>query len=135
MAFVMSALMFSFSACAGFSKTAHSVIDQAGLVIADASNAISVAEAILPLLHLSEADATKVQSDIAKARTELSAAALAETAATELTDEQLDASLADFRQTWALIQEGLKPTVSKPSMAREVVVTLPVPLAVRRVSK
>lgn len=131
---LLIALALTLSGCAGIQKALPSVLSEAALVVADASNALSVAEAILPILHLSEPADSDARSLIAKARTELSAAALAENATKELSEEQLDASLADFRKTWALIESTLKPPMAaKPSMAREVVVALPMPLAVRRV--
>jgi hypothetical protein len=128
-------LSFMIGGCSAFVKAVTPVLSEAGIVLADASNAVSIAEAMLPILHLSESENSAVTADIAKARTELSAAALAETATKDLTEGQLDASLADFRKTWALIASTLKPSTLKPAFAKTTNIELPIPLAVRRVGE
>jgi hypothetical protein len=80
---------------------------QAAVFIADAGNAVSAAEALLPSLKLDSKDAASAKELIARARAALSAAAAANNGAKDLTAEQLDASLAAFRAAWVDIQRAI----------------------------
>ena len=77
---------------------------QAAIFIADAGNAVSAAEALIPSLKLDGEQAASARELIARARAALSAAGAADNGAKDLSAEQLDASLADFRTAWADIQ-------------------------------
>jgi hypothetical protein len=101
-------------------------LSEAALVITDAVNAVDAAEALLPSLHLSAADDTVLEADIAKCRAALAAAATADEGAKDLTEAQLDASLADFRTAWADLE-----TV----FAAKKLAALSVPIAVKRVAQ
>src|SRR5450432_2329547 len=72
----------------------------AAVYIADAGNAVSAAEGLLPSLNLSSDEVTQAKELIARARAALAAAAAATNGAKDLTTEQLDASLAAFRAAW-----------------------------------
>ncbi|MEO7038031.1 MAG: hypothetical protein ABI548_28950 [Polyangiaceae bacterium] len=77
----------------------------AAVFIADAGNAVSAAEALLPSLNLSSDEAASAKELIARARTALSAAAAANNGAKDLSAEQFDASLAAFRSAWTDIRK------------------------------
>jgi hypothetical protein len=62
----------------------------AAVYIADAGNAVSAAEALLPSLNLSSDEVTQAKELIARARAALAAAAAATNGAKDLTTEQLD---------------------------------------------
>ena len=115
------ALLVFLPSCALFAAAAP-YLAEAAVIIADAGNAVSAAEAtrlIDPEL-------------IARARAALAAAAKADDGLHDLTAEQLDASLVDFRACWADIQ---RVYAAKRIGAAEGAVGLPVPLAVRRAHK
>lgn len=114
-------LAFALTAC-GLLAAVSPYLAEAGVLIADASNAVSVAEAS----HLVDADL------IARARATLAAAAAADNGAQDLTAEQLDASLAAFRAAWTDIQQAY---AAKHIGGAEGGTGLPVPQAVRRVYK
>jgi len=100
----------------------------AAVYIADAGNAVSAAEALLPSLNLSSDEATRAKELIARARAALAAAASATDGAKDLTTEQLDASLAAFRAAWtdieqviggkSLVASGAAPALSAPLCTR-----------------
>ena len=115
--------------CRGLFAAATPYLAEAAVVIADAGNAVSAAEALLPSLHLSADEQASVEAVIARARAALSAAAAADDGAKDLTSEQLDASLAAFRSAWADIQRTF---AGRRIGATRVSAALPVPLAVRR---
>jgi len=80
---------------------------QAAVFIADAGNAVSAAEALLPSLKLDSKQAASARELIARARAALSAAAAANSGAKDLSEEQLDASLVAFRAAWVDIQQAI----------------------------
>jgi len=82
---------------------------QAAIFIADAASAVSAAEALLPSLKLDDKETASARELVARARAALSAAAAADNGAKDLSAEQLDASLADFRTAWADIQLAIAP--------------------------
>jgi hypothetical protein len=100
----------------------------AAVYIADAGNAVSAAEALLPSLNLSSDEVTQAKEVIARARAALAAAAAATNGAKDLTTEQLDASLAAFRAAWtdieqviagkSLVASGAAPALSAPLCTR-----------------
>jgi hypothetical protein len=100
----------------------------AAVYIADAGNAVSAAEALLPSLNLSSDEVTQAKELIARARAALAAAAAATNGAKDLTTEQLDASLAAFRAAWtdieqviagkSLVASGAAPALSAPLCTR-----------------
>ena len=100
----------------------------AAVYIADAGNAVSAAEALLPSLNLSSDEVTTAKELIARARAALAAAAAATNGAKDLTTEQLDASLAAFRAAWtdieqviagkSLVASGAAPALSAPLCTR-----------------
>jgi len=100
----------------------------AAVYIADAGNAVSTAEALLPSLNLSSDEVTQAKELIARARAALAAAAAATNGAKDLTTEQLDASLAAFRAAWtdieqviagkSLVASGAAPALSAPLCTR-----------------
>ena len=100
----------------------------AAVYIADAGNAVSAAEALLPSLNLSSDEVTQAKEVIARARAALAAAAAATNGAKDLTTEQLDASLAAFRAAWtdieqviagkSLVASGAAPVLSAPLCTR-----------------
>jgi hypothetical protein len=100
----------------------------AAVYIADAGNAVSAAEALLPSLNLSSDEMTQAKELIARARAALAAAAAATDGAKDLTTEQLDASLAAFRAAWAdieqviagksLVASGAAPALAAPLCTR-----------------
>ena len=100
----------------------------AAVYIADAGNAVSAAEALLPSLNLSSDEVTQARELIARARAALAAAAAATNGAKDLTTEQLDASLAAFRAAWtdieqviagkSLVASGAAPALSAPLCTR-----------------
>jgi len=124
-------LCASMTGCGLFAAAAP-YLAEAAVLISDAVNAVDAAQALLPSLHLTEAEQAQAEKIIAKARLALAAAAKADDGATDLTAEQLDASLADFRAAWADLQGTLS---AKRIGAAEGALALPVPLAVRRVKK
>jgi hypothetical protein len=103
----------------GLFAVAAPYLAQAAVLLSDASNAVGAAEST----HLIDPDL------IARARAALAAAAAADNGATDLTAEQLDASLADFRAAWVDIQ---RVYATKRIGAAQGGIGLPVPLAVRR---
>lgn len=119
------------SGCGLFAAAAP-YLAEAAVVLSDAVNAVDAAQAMLPSLHLSDADQTKAEADIAKLRQFIAAAAAADDGAKDLTSEQLDDSLADFRKTWADLQQTF---AGKRVGVVDGAAVLPVPLAVRRVQK
>lgn len=80
---------------------------QAAVFIADAGNAVSAAEALLPSLKLDSKQEASARELVARARAALSAAAAANSGAKDLSAEQLDASLAAFRAAWVDIQQAI----------------------------
>lgn len=100
----------------------------AAVYIADAGNAVSAAEALLPSLNLSGDEVSQAKELIARARAALAAAAAATNGAKDLTAEQLDASLAAFRAAWtdieqviagkSLVASGAAPALSAPLCTR-----------------
>ena len=100
----------------------------AAVYIADAGNAVSAAEALLPSLNLSSDEVTQAKEVIARARAALAAAAAATNGAKDLTTEQLDASLAAFRAAWtdieqviagkSLVASGAAPALAAPLCTR-----------------
>ncbi len=109
------------------------VLAEAAVVISDAVNAVDAAEALLPNLHLAADEQAKAEQLIARARQALAAAAAADDGAKDLSEEQLDASLADFRAAWADLQSAF---ASKAKVGLcEGCFFLPEPLAVKRVRK
>jgi hypothetical protein len=100
----------------------------AAVYIADAGNAVSAAEALLPSLNLSGDEVAQAKELIARARAALAAAAAATNGAKDLTTEQLDASLAAFRAAWtdieqviagkSLVASGAAPALSAPLCTR-----------------
>lgn len=117
----------------GLFAAAAPYVAQAAIVISDAINAIDAAEALLPSLHLTSEEQASVEKLISRLRAAASAAAKADAGASDLTAEQLDASLADFRAAWADLQ-GVFAAHRKVG-AGPGAEGLPVPLALRRVSK
>ena len=104
----------------------------AAVYIADAGNALSAAEALLPSLKLSSSELTHAKELIGRARAALSAAAAATNGAKDLTAEQLDASLAAFRAAWTDIERALSGqqlSATNPAPA------LPAPLCAQPPSK
>jgi len=69
----------------------------AAVFIADAGNAVSAAEALLPSRKLGSDQMAHAKELIARARAALAAAAATTNGAKDLSTEQLDASLAAFR--------------------------------------
>lgn len=112
-------LALALSGC-GLLAAASPYLAEAGVLIADASNAVSTAEAT----HLVDADL------IARARATLAAAAHADDGLRDLSAEQLDASLADFRKAWADIVRAY--SAKRVGASADGSAVLPVPLAVRR---
>jgi len=92
--------------CGAFA-TSDAHYAQAAVFIADAGNAVSAAEALLPSLKLDSKQAASARELIARARAALSAAAAANSGAKDLSAEQLDASLAAFRAAWVDIQQAI----------------------------
>ena len=100
----------------------------AAVYIADAGNAVSAAEALLPSLNLNGDETTHAKALIARARAALAAAAAATDGAKDLTAEQLDASLAAFRAAWtdieqlivgrSLVASGAAPALTAPICTR-----------------
>ncbi|MEO8903561.1 MAG: hypothetical protein ABI627_18735 [Polyangiaceae bacterium] len=100
----------------------------AAVYIADAGNAVSAAEALLPSLNLSSDEVTQAKELIARARAAVAAAAAATNGAKDLTTEQLDASLAAFRAAWTdieqviagkrLVASGAAPALAAPLCTR-----------------
>jgi len=124
----MLALALGMTSCAPLSK-AVPVISEAALVLTDATNAVNIAEAELAALHLSPHAQAEADADIAKARRAISAAGAVVAGAKDITDEQLDKALGEFRGAWGEIA-GLFGAQAPPT-ARPV--SLPVPLAMRHV--
>lgn len=115
----------------GLLSAAYPVIAEAGVVIADAINAVDAAQALLPTLHLDASQEAAAEDVIARARKALAAAAEADQGAKDLTEEQLDASLAAFRAAWQDLETAIKS--KRAGASAGVDDALPVPLAVRRV--
>jgi len=110
-------------------SNASRVISQAALVLTDATNAVNIAEAELVALNLSPSEKADADAVIAKARQAIAAADATVAGAKDITDEQLDAALAQFRIAWGDI--GRTYAAQTLSNARTAV--LPVPLALRHV--
>ncbi|HKO51994.1 MAG TPA: hypothetical protein VJV79_30000, partial [Polyangiaceae bacterium] len=89
----------------GLFATSEPQFGHAAVFIADAGNAVSAAEALLPSLHLGGNELAIAKDLIARARAALSAAASANNGAKALSAEELDASLAAFRSAWADIRQ------------------------------
>jgi len=105
---------------------------QAAVFIADAGNAVSAAEALLPSFKLDSKETASAKELIARARAALSAAAAANNGAKELTQEQLDASLAAFRAAWVDIQQ----VISRQRLATtDAAPVLPTPVCMGTVGK
>jgi len=112
----------------GLSGAPEPTFAHAAVYIADAGNAVSAAEALLPSLNLSSDETAHAKELIARARAALSAAAAATNGAKDLTSEQLDASLAAFRAAWADIERAFShknpatdnaaPAIAPPLCAR-----------------
>lgn len=126
------AMALSVTGC-GLVNAAFPVIAEAGVLIADAVNAVDAAQALIPSLNLSAAEDAKIEADISKCRQFLAAAAAADNGAKDLTEAQLDASLADFRAAWADLESAFAAK-QKASLC-EGCLFLPEPLAVKRVNK
>jgi len=107
----------------GLFAAAAPYLAEAAVLIADATNAVNAAEST----HLIDPDL------IARARAALAAAAKADNGLQDLTAEQLDASLADFRSAWAAIQQVYAAKHVGASVGDGV--SFPVPLAIRRTYK
>jgi hypothetical protein len=117
------------SGCSGLFGPSASYPRDPGVLIADAGNAVSAAEALLPTLHLGADEQASVEALVARARAALAAAAAANDGAADITSEQLDASLAEFRAAWADLQQAFS---AKHPAATNADPGLPVPLAVHR---
>lgn len=117
--------------CAAFAAISPWVA-QAAVIISDAVNAINAAEALLPSLHLGADEQAKAETLIARLRAAASAAAKADAGLQDLTAEQLDASLADFRQAWVELEKVFAAKRVGASLGSS---ALPKPLALRRVAK
>jgi len=126
-AMLMLVLAFSTTGCVPLSSASR-VISQAALILTHATNAVNIAEGDLSALHLSPNEQVEGDLVIAKAREAISAADATVAGAKDITDEQLDAALAQFRMAWNDVATFF--SAQTPPNAR--VVTLPVPLAVRR---
>jgi hypothetical protein len=100
----------------------------AAVYIADAGNAVSAAEALLPSLNLSSDEVTQAKELIARARAALAAAAAATNGAKDLTTEQLDAGLAAFRAAWTDIEQVI---AGKSLVASGAAAALSAPLCTR----
>lgn len=109
----------------GLSATPEPTFAHAAVYIADAGNAVSAAEALLPSLNLGSDEEARAKELIARARAALSAAAAATNGAKDLTSEQLDASLAAFRAAWADIERTLS---GQPLATGSAAPALPAPL-------
>jgi hypothetical protein len=105
---------------------------QAAVFIADAGNAVSAAEALLPSLNLSSDEAASAKELIARARTALSAAAAANNGAKDLSAQQLDASLAAFRSAWTDIRKVFTEPQVAASKAEP---SLPTPICMSSAGK
>lgn len=105
---------------------------QAAVFIADAGNAVSVAEALLPSLKLDSMQAAAARELIARARAALSAAAAANSGAKDLSAEQLNASLAAFRAVWVDIQQAIS---GQRIAATDATPALPTPVCMGNISK
>lgn len=125
------ALCLTLGGC-GLAAVVGPYLAEAAVLIADAVNAIDAAQALLPSLHLSESEQAKADAAIGKCRQALAAAAKADDGAKDLTAEQLDASLADFRAAWIDIQVLFaSPHIGATAPAY----MLPMPLAVKRAER
>jgi len=127
LAMLMLVLAFSTTGCVPPS-TASRVISEAAIVLTDATNAVNIAEGDLSAVHLSPDEQAEGDLVIAKAREAISAADATVAGAKDITDEELDTALAQFRVAWSDITAFLN--AQTPPNARAA--TLPVPLAVRR---
>lgn len=124
-------LCSTLAGCGAFT-TSEPHFARAAVLIADAGNAVSAAEALLPSLKLDSEQEAAAREIIARARAALSAAAAANNGAKDLTAEQLDASLAAFRAAWADIQQ----VVSHQRLAAtDATVALPTPVCMDSVSR
>lgn len=127
-AMLMLVLAFSATGCVPPSSASR-VISEAAIVLTDATNAVNIAEGDLSALHLSPNEETEGNVVIAKAREAIAAADAMVAGAKDITDEQLDAALAQFRVAWSDITTFFN--AQTPPNARAL--TLPLPLAVQRV--
>jgi len=116
----------------GLFATSDPRFGQAAVFIADAGNAVSAAEALLPSLKFNDKEAAFARGLIARARAALSAAAAANNGAKDLTAEQLDASLAAFRTAWADIQQVVS---RRPSATADAAPVLPTPVCMGTAAK
>lgn len=129
---LLLAICFAFHASAcGLFAAVSPFLAEAGVLIADATNAVNAADDLLPSLHLSGDAETKAEAVIAKTRKAINSAAAADSGAKDLTEAQLDASLAEFRASWADLQAVFAAEAPTAASANP----LPVPLALRRVYK
>jgi len=118
----------SIPGCAALAAAAP-YLAEAGVILADATNAVNAADDLLPSLHLTADEETKAEAVIAKARATIAAAAATDNSAKDLTAAQLDASLAEFRAAWSDVQSLF---ASKHLGAAPASDSLPSPLAMKR---
>lgn len=113
------------------------IIAEAGTIIADAVNDLDyVAEVASLFPGLSDTQKSAIEQKLQAARLALQAAAAADNGASDLTAEQLDASLAAFRTAWADLSQALADagiTTGAKLGATAGTVNVPQPLALRKV--
>jgi hypothetical protein len=129
-------------ACGAGLASVVAVIAQVATWITDATNVLAIAQTAVDSYFAkfpNPAAQAKIEDKLQAARLALAAAAKADNAAIDLTAEQADASLADFRAAWADLEQALaeagltsKIGANESGAVMVVGVAIPRPIAVTR---
>ena len=135
---VIALSCFATQGCAALASVVP-VIAEVGTIIADAVNDLDYIEQIVSSFPgLSTDQRATIEQKLQAARLALQAAAAADSGASDLTEEQLDASLSAFRAAWSDLNQALEEagiTSGAKLGATAGTVNIPTPIALKRVSK